>query len=120
MIRPIEAKDLPKLQELAGWEFGPDFMAGLVLVDSQDAPVLYAGAWRLAEVHIAMDHQWSTPAARFLALKEIHVAMEKELKALHVKQAVTWFDKAWAFSRRLERHLGWVMSNRISWHRKVT
>ena len=118
MIRPIEAKDLPKLKELVDWEFGDDYLTGLVFVDSEDAPRAVCGAWLLAEVHMGMDKSWGTPGARFAAMKEMHAAMERELKALHVKQVVTWFDRCSAFTRRLTK-LGWVMSNKVSWHRGV-
>jgi len=118
MIRNILPKDLPKLKELADWEFGPDYLKGLVLVDSSDEPIVFVGAWQLAEVHLAMNPSWGTPGARLAALKEIHAAMERELSALKVGQVVTWFEKCSAFTRRMKQ-LGWVMSEKISWHRGI-
>lgn len=100
------------------WQFGPDFLTGLVYTDANDQPVLFAGAWQIAEVHMGMDKSWSTPGARYAALKELHAAMEKELKQLQVGQAVTWFDRCSAFTRRLKK-LGWVMSEKVSWHRGI-
>lgn len=92
-------------------------MCGLVKVDSEDQPVMFAGAWSLAEVHM-VSSAWNTPGARFAALQEIHAAMEKQLRGLGVGQAVTWMDKISAFTRRLGR-LGWINSKKTSWHRGI-
>lgn len=121
MIRNIELRDIPRLKELLSgfeWTFGSDFMRGLVMVDAEDRPVLFVGAWQLAEVHLAIDPTWATPGARLVALQQIHRAMEKELAALCAGQVVTWMDKCSAFTRRLKR-LGWVMSEKVSWHRRI-
>ncbi len=123
MIRFLRQSDIPRLRELTQadvWSFGPDFMQGLVLTDSQDAPVMFVGAWQRAEVHLAVDASWSTPGARMEALKQLHDAMEQGLAAKGVGQVVTWLGESDspAFRRRL-KVLGWVESVLISWHRRV-
>ncbi len=121
MIRPIEQKDLPRISALGGFpsEYGRDFLGALALVDEDDVPLVVMGAWSRAEVHMAMDKQWSTPQNRLLALTELHGAMEQELAFLNVGEVVSWFDKACAFTRRLNKSLGWKQSERFSMHRNV-
>jgi hypothetical protein len=119
VIRRIEERDLPKLRELrSDWELETGCI-GLVLVDENDVPVVFAGAWLLAETHIAIDSKWSTPGARLFALEQIHQAMNDALKEKGIRQAVTWFDGAKdRFRRRMEKW-GWVASQKTSWHRLV-
>lgn len=123
MIRKIRLDDIPRLKELENgfeWSFGVDYIDGLVSVDSEDKPVMFAGAWSRAEVHIALDKNFSTPAVRFALLKELHDAMQAEMKRKGYGQAVTWFaGKVERFQKRLEKW-GWVMSNKQSWHRRIT
>lgn len=120
MIRQIKPSDIPKLRELQGdfeWTFNFDFLEGLVAVDEHDQPIMFAGAWKLAEVHCAIDSKWSTPGARLLMLEELHEAMRLELRRQNVGQAVTWFDDVKErFMHRLKR-MGWMKSSKISWHR---
>jgi hypothetical protein len=121
LIRPIRRDDIAKLKSLGGyeWTFEHDFIEGLVFTDEQDQPVLFAGAWHRAEVHLAVDHEWATPGARLLALKQLHDAMENELAVRGVGQVITWIDdKLKRFSKRLEVW-GWIESQKKSWQRRV-
>ncbi len=121
MIRPIESRDLGRLKELEigfSWEFGTDYMAGLVYVDRDDQPVMFVGAWRLAEVHLVVDPAWKNPALRMVALQHIHDAMSAELRNLGVKRTVTWMDGMKAFGRRLLK-LGWIKSSITSWIKEI-
>jgi len=121
VIRPIRRDDIAKLKSLGGfeWEFGNDFIEGLVSVDANDQPIIFAGAWHRAEVHIAIDGKYSTPGARLLLLKELHDAMEQDLKARGVGQAITWIDdKLKRFTERLEAW-GWIESQKKSWQRRL-
>lgn len=123
MIRPIRKTDIRRLKELEDgfeWEFGDDFIEGLVAVDENDEPIMFAGAWQRAEVHITLDKKWSTPGARFLLLKELHDAMQAEMKRKGIGQVVTWFEGAVdRFQKRLETW-GWIMSDKRSFHRRIT
>ena len=121
MIRELRESDLPRLKELHNgfdWTFGPDFMAGMVATDSQDRPVIFAGAWSRAEVHLAIDASWETAGIRYALLLQIHDAMEREMKARGIGQAVTWFEKTEAFCRRLIE-FGWVKSHSTSYHKEI-
>lgn len=122
MIRPIRESDKARLKELENgfaWDFGADWIEGLVAVDENDQPVIYAGAWSRAEVHVALDKKWSTPGARHALLKQLHDAMQVELKAKGFSQAVTWFDDVKdRFIERLQGW-GWVKSNLTSWHKQL-
>jgi hypothetical protein len=122
VIRQLRKTDIPRLKELENgftWEFDGDFIEGLAAVDEHDSPVMFVGAWRRAEVHIAVDPKWSTPGARFLQLKELHEAMRVELKAKGFSQAVTWFeDVKDRFVERLQTW-GWVKSQLTSWHKEL-
>jgi hypothetical protein len=121
MIRTIAERDIPRLKELEcglSWQFGRDYMDGLVMTDADDVPVMFMGAWRVAEVHMLADPSWSTPGARLAALQQLHYAMEQRLWAHGVGQAVTWLDDMKAFTRRMIG-LGWVKSSKTSWHRRV-
>jgi hypothetical protein len=125
MIRKIRQKDIPRLKELEDgfeWEFGRDFIEGLVAVDENDVPVMFCGAWHLAEVHVALDKGWSTPGARLCLLKEIHDAMNDQLKRKGFEQVVTWFEESKA-AKRFQKRLGlwgWIMSAKRSFHRRLT
>jgi hypothetical protein len=117
MIREIKPSDLPRLRALGlEHDLGTDLIEGLVSVDQDDQPVMFAGAWLRAEVHMALDHSYSTPGARFVLLQEIHAEMERRLKRRKIGQVVTWLENN--FGRRL-RQLGWAKSELTSWHRKV-
>jgi hypothetical protein len=122
LIRPVEQRDLPRIKELAkeaDWEIDDAMLCGFVAVNEQDEPVQFAGAWLIAEVHVALDKNWSTPAMRLLLLKQVHDEMRKELKRCGIRQAVTWFDNTRnRFMRRLESW-GWVKSEKVSWHRGI-
>lgn len=121
MIRPMRESDLPRLRELQGefaWEFGRDFAGALVVVDAQDVPVAIAGAWRRAEVHMVMDSRWETPGMRWEALRQLHAAMEAQLSAEGVGEAITWMDGMKALCRRL-KGLGWGKAARPMWARRI-
>lgn len=125
MIRLLQEKDIPRLRELEGdfeWEFG-DCVGALVAVDENDRPVMYCGAWKRAEVHIALDPKWSTPGARLAFLHKIHSTMNDKLKRDGFEQVVTWFDeKPTGAAKRFQKRLGilgWMMSEKRSWHRRL-
>jgi len=121
VIRPIRRDDIAKLKSLGGfeWEFGLDFIEGLVSVDANDQPIMFAGAWHRAEVHIAVDAKYSTPGARLLLLKELHDAMQAEMRSRGIGQAVTWFDETKdRFKQRLQSW-GWIESQKKSWHKEI-
>lgn len=122
MIRKMRDSDIPRLKELNPefeWTFGRDFMGGVVVTDENDSPVMFSGAWRRAEVHMAVDSLWETPGLRYAALRALHVAMENELRLQDVGQAVTWFAKCEKFCRRLKA-LGWTESGLTSFHRGIS
>lgn len=120
MIRSIRKSDLPRLKELGfEHEIGADFIEGVCAVDENDSVVMFAGAWSRAEVHMAVDGSFSTPGARLALLKQVHDAMERELKARNVGQAITWFgSELKQFKKRLQK-FGWVKSELTSWHRQI-
>jgi hypothetical protein len=126
MIRAIRKSDLPRLKELQDgfeWEFGSDFIEGIVATDEHDNPIMFCGAWGRAEVHVAMDKAWSTPGARLALFHQVHDAMNDELKREGFEQVVTWFDKdATKAAKRFQKRLGilgWIMSEKRSWHRRL-
>ena len=116
----MRPSDMAKLKELGvEWEFNDDIIGCLVSVDEHDQPIMCAAAWYRAEVHLALDHKWSTPGARLFALKELHDAMHEELKRKHIGQAITWFgEELKRFKTRLQAW-GWVKSQLTSWHRRI-
>jgi hypothetical protein len=120
MIRRLELKDLPRLKELGfPYEIGPDFIEGLCAVDGNDEVVMFVGAFSRAEVHMCVDGQWATPGARLALLKQVHDAMERELKARNVGQVITWFGSEMKrFKVRLQK-LGWAKSDLTGWYREV-
>jgi hypothetical protein len=120
-IRPMLEKDQPWLWHFEGehkWEFGADFLGGLVIVDEDDRPVAFMGAWSRAEVHCVVNPRWKTPGLRLTALTELHNAMEINLKAKGVGRMVTWIDDAHRFCRRL-LHQGWIRANKTSFIKVV-
>lgn len=122
MIRAIRESDKRRLKELESgfaWEFGSDWIEGLVAVDENDEPVIFAGAWSRAEVHITLDKKWSTPGARLFLLKELHDAMRAELKTKGIGQAVTWFDETRERFKDRLKSWGWLESQKKSWHKEL-
>jgi hypothetical protein len=121
MIRQITTKDVPRLRGLEQgyeWEFGPDFMHAKAFVDENDRPVLIAGAWKRAEVHLVADGTWGTPGMRQAALEQLHAAMAQQLKSEGVGEALTFMDGMKAFCRRLQR-LGWGKTDKAVWARRL-
>lgn len=120
MIRFLEPQDIPRVKELQNeyeWEYGPDFMGALAVVEN-DKPVMVVGAWMRAEVHMVTDSTWNTPAGRLAALAELHDRMEKVLKDFSVGEAITWMDDMKAFGRRLEG-FGWAVAKHVMWARRI-
>jgi hypothetical protein len=121
MIRFLEPQDIPKLKELQNdfeWTFNPDYLFGMVVVDENDRPVMMAGAWKRAEVHMVCDSHWSSAETRGAAFLELHKAMETVLAREGVAEAITWMDDMKAFGRRLKR-LGWEVTKRTMWARRL-
>lgn len=126
MIRRAEPRDLPILRKMQGcfeWTFDRDLAECLVVVDECDVPVMAAAAWKRAEVHM-VSAKSDTPGMRLFMFRELHDAMEKALFCQGIGEAVTWTEidgkcSMWrAFAKRLAA-LGWVKSERVSWHRRV-
>jgi len=120
VIRQLRIDDLPRLKELGfEYEIGADFIQGVCAVDENDVVVMVAGAWSRAEVHLCVDSSFSTPGARLALLGQVHDAMEKELKARNVGQAITWFGgELKRFKVRLQK-LGWKKTELTSWFREI-
>ncbi len=122
MIRHIKPSDIPKLNSLQNgfeWTFSNDLIEVLVATDENDEPIIFAGAWKIAETHCLIDPSWSTPGARLLMLEELHEEMRKRLAEDGYKQAVTWFDSAKErFIGRMQGW-GWVKSPKVSFHRST-
>jgi hypothetical protein len=124
-VRYAQERDRGRILELQpGWAAGT--VVELVFVDENDRCVMAAGAWRLAEVHLAADAAWMTPRWRMEALRALHEQMRLELQTLGYVEAVTWLDVAETLRgfgrgllRRLTREFGWVASERTSYHRRV-
>jgi len=121
MIRFIEPQDLARIKELENgfeWEFSPDFLCAMAVVDENDRPVMIAGAWKRAEVHMLLDSGWAEPKKRSAAFLELHKAMEEVLAREGVAEVITWMDDMKAFGRRLQR-LGWEVAMKTMWCRRL-
>jgi hypothetical protein len=121
MIRFLEPQDIPRLKEMQGdfeWTYEPDYLFGMVVVDEKNRPVMAAGAWKRAEVHMLTDHTWATPLARAGALIELHNAMGNVLARDGVAEVITWLDDMRRFQRRLKR-LGWDAAKKTMWCRRL-
>jgi hypothetical protein len=121
VIRLLESNDLPRLRELQNefeWTFAPDYMLGLAVVDENNLPVMMAGAWKRAEVHLVADSQLGSPQDREAAFLELHEAMANTLANQGVAEVITWMDDMQAFGRRLKR-LGWDVAKRTTWARRI-
>lgn len=112
-VRALEESDIPILQAMAeNMEFPyPDLKAAnleavMVIVDD-DGPVMAAAAERLVELTL-----WCSPGGdphrKLHALRLVHEAMEKELRAKGYTRADAFISPALArFGRRLEKTFGW-------------
>ena len=121
-IRSLQHFDIPQVAALDckfPLDFDSDFILGLVASGREAKPVMVAGAWHRAEVHVLIDKSWGTPRERMTVLKELHDAMAVELKARGVSEAVTWFGGEDKSFKRFLQKWGWVKSELTSWHRRI-
>ena len=121
-VRHLVPEDIPKLKALESkdfaWEFGPDMDMCLVLVDDNNEPRAFSGAWKRAECHLLLDSDWETPAVRLAAVRALHFEMNVRLANKGYRMAVTWAGDMRAWGRRLIA-LGWLRSTETSFHRRI-
>ena len=121
-VRELRDSDIPILREMAeksGFPY-PDFddphiEAFLVVVDSEDFPIVACAAKRLIELYGYFDPACS-PALRMKALGMLHEGMAVALRTNGYNSASVGIHPQLAktFGRRLERSFGWIR-NRFEW-----
>ena len=115
--RPLLDSDIPALGSFAaasGYPY-PDLSTSvhiesiIVIADDQDRPIMACAAERIVQLYL-----WAapgtSPAARLHALRLLHDAMSKELKALGYDSAEAFVPPSLAkrFGRRLMRTFQWT------------
>lgn len=121
-VRPLRDSEIPILQEFArasGYPY-PDFddqhiEAFLVVVDSEDRPIVACAAKRLIELYGYFDPACS-PLLRMKALGMLHEVMAVALRTNGYNNASVGIHPQLAktFGRRLERSFGWLR-NPFNW-----
>lgn len=90
---------------------GPSAMAVLVLEDSGEI-VAAVMAVRAAEIVMAVDGAWRTPAMRRVAVEALQGAMAPVLRDMAVDCGYCWVPpKMTGWMRRLSGRLGWRKSD---------
>lgn len=122
IIRPLRASDIPILQDLAarsGFPYPelnhPHIEAVLVVVDSEDKPIIAVAAKKLVEIYGWVDSGRS-PSVLMGAWKMLHAGMSETLRNLGYDSAEAFIppNVSGKFGRRLERAFGWI-KNWQSW-----
>ncbi len=120
--RPLRQSDIPILKRYADAsdfpypDFGdPHIEAFLVVVDSEDRPIVAVAAKRLVELYGYFDPTCS-PSLRMKAIGMLHECMATALRDKGYTIASAGIDPriAKAFGRRLERSFGWI-KNTFNW-----
>lgn len=121
-VRQLRVSDGPILQSIAaksGFPYPeldhPHIEAVLVVVDSEDKPLIACAAKRLIEIYGWVDSEQS-PAVLIEAWKLLHEGMSERLRDLgyHSAEAFLPPSVSTKFGRRLERTFRWV-KNWPSW-----
>lgn len=111
--RPLRADDIPYLQAMAeasGFPYpdAADTEVTLVVVDSENHPIMACGAKKLIELYLWVG--MATPVTKLAGLRLLHTAMAEELRALGYSSAECFLPPKVEkqFGRRLTRSWGWV------------
>lgn len=121
-IRTLKPSDIPILKHYAeesgfpypGFE-DPHIESFLVVVDSEDQPIMACAAKRLVELYLFVDPSVSTITKKS-AIDALHRGMSQSLRGIGYTGAEIFISPviAKAFGRRLERTWHWV-KNWPSW-----
>lgn len=123
-IRELRESDIPILRsfgEKSGFPYldfdDPHIEAFLVVVDSDDGPIMACAAKRLIELYLFVD-SGASPVVKMEAIRLLHKAMAENLRALTYNQANVAMPPSIAvqFGRRLERSFGWAKSRFQNWY----
>lgn len=115
-VRELRPGDIPILREMAessGFPYPdlahPHIEAVLVVVDSEDRPIIACAAKRLVELYLYVDPGRSS-TVKFRAMNVMHSAMSRALRELRYTSVEAFVSPSIAekFGRRLERTWGWV------------
>ena len=121
-VRPLKPSDVPILQEMAHASAfpypdlnHPHIEAVLVVVDSDDKPIMACAAKRLVELYLFVDPSRAA-GVRKGAIDALHRGMATSLSGKLYNGAEIFLSPliAKAFGRRLERTWNWVR-NWPSW-----
>lgn len=121
-VRPVKPSDAPILQAIAaqsGFPYppfdDPHIEAFLVVVDSEDQPIMAVAAKRLIELYLYADPDQS-PTVKMRALDALHEGMATPLRSKGYNSASVGIhpELARTFGRRLERSFGWL-KNQFEW-----
>lgn len=123
IVRPLKPEDIPILKQYAeasGFPY-PDFddphiEAFLVVVDSEDRPIVAVAAKRLIEIYGYFDPN-ASPSLRLKALAMLHEGMAESLRALGYNSIECFLppEIEKAFGARLMRG---IRSSRFLWRWK--
>lgn len=93
---------------------GPLIESVVVVVDSEDVPLMACAAKRLVELYLYVSPQ--PPAVRMKALSLLHQGMAEALREKRYNSAEAFLpiNVSGKFGRRLERTFGWI-KNWPSW-----
>jgi hypothetical protein len=121
--RPLKPSDIPILQEFARQSSfpypqldHPHIESVLVVVDSDDRPIMACAAKRLVELYLFVDPSRASGVKKN-AIDALHHGMATALRGKLYNSAEIYLSPliANAFGRRLERTWNWVR-NWPSWH----
>ncbi len=85
MIRSRSSKLYDKLPDPADWD------EAFVGVDSAGEPRIVLKAQRVAEIYMILDHEFETPAMRWIMIEQAHREMQCRLTGKGYKVAYSFF-----------------------------
>jgi hypothetical protein len=101
-IRSLSAKIYDKLNPL------PAIDESVTGVDREGTPRIVMEASKTAEIYLAIDHEWGTPAMRWNIIKEAFGEIRKRLREKGYKTAYCFFAEGVpnGYIRRLVNEMG--------------
>lgn len=121
VIRLLKKGDIPRLQEIHAQSGVPipfpniekEFLPIPVVVDENNRVVAAVGSVPAAEIYFFLDHEWETPGMRLEALKQLHVAVQRQLSQLGIVEVHAFVPPTVpkSFGKKLVKLFGWFECN---------
>ncbi len=95
-FRALQVGDVERIRSRSDKEYDKlpdpeDFEESLVGIDESGEPRIVMKAQRVAEIFMAIDHTWGTPALRWALIEQAHREMRGKLEVKGYRVAYSFF-----------------------------